>query len=362
MPGNKNHHYVPQSYLKNFSVRGEQKQIGLYNHVSEKFVTDASIRHQASEDYLYGKEGDVESALGLLEGEGAKMINRMRETFVPPSVNTNAFQVFKRYLLTQMYRTKRAGREMEEGLNKAFQAMWRFEPDYREKYSGVRIKYEHPELVMLAWAQAHVPLLDHLEAKLLVNLSDLPFITSDNPVVTYNRMMQVKDNYMGATAIAVKGLQIFFPVFNRLMICLYDPQSYYYTGKDEFRIVTESVEEVHQLNALQYLTSEAQVFFDDTVSEAYIKGIVNEYKKVRNGKGPFSRTVVDFTENAPKYFLFNSSLDPTIDMQLSFIQLTKEAEEYQPEGIAPYRHQSFANVIEKINEELKDFFDEPGKV
>lgn len=356
MPGNKNHHYVPQSYLKNFSVRDEQKQIGLFNHQSGKFVAAASIRHQASEDYLYGKETDVETALGVLEGEGAKMIKRMRETFVPPSVNANAFKVFKRYMLTQLYRTKRAGREMEDSLNKAFHAMWQFEPDYQEKYAGGRFKYEYPELVMLAWAQAHLPLLDHLEAKLLVNLSELPFITSDNPVIAYNRLMEVKGNYMGATAIAVKGLQLFFPVFNRLMICLYDPQCYHYTGKDEFRIVTESINEVHQLNALQYLTSESQLFFDDTVSESYIRALAEEYKYERNGKGPFSRTVVDFKENGPKYFLFNSSLDPTIDMQLSFIQLTQEAEAYQPEGPAPYRHPSFEQLREKIAEELKDFF------
>lgn len=354
MPGNKNHHYVPQALLKNFSVGGERKQIALYNHTTDLFVAQASIKHQASKDYLYGKDGGVESALSVLEGEGAKIINTMRETFVPPSVNDNAYRVFKRYMLTQMYRTLRAGREMEEGLNRAFQAMWQFDPEYKEKYADLRIKHEYAEVEMLGRAQEYVPLLDFLDCKLLVNLSELPFIISDNPVVTYNRMMQLKNNYVGATAIPVKGLQIFFPVFDRMMVCLYDPKMYQYNGKDEFRIITESVDDVHQLNALQYLTSESQLFFNEMVPEEYIRALVNEFKESREGKGPFSRKIVDTSGPKPKYYIVNSSLDPTIDLQLSFITLTKEAIQYIPDGPAPYRHPTF----EQMRETLRNKHDE----
>src|SRR6188768_1662796 len=105
MATRKKHHYIPQFYLRKFSVREEGKTIGLYHHKSKVFFPEANIRHQACEKYLYGKDDEVEAALSRLESNVSRMLDTMRIHFVPPSVNDNAFAVFKRYTLYQMYRT-----------------------------------------------------------------------------------------------------------------------------------------------------------------------------------------------------------------------------------------------------------------
>ncbi len=66
MAENKRQHFVPQFYMRKFSVDAERKLISLYVIDGERHVPAASIRDQAYEDYFYGKAG-VEDDLKELE-------------------------------------------------------------------------------------------------------------------------------------------------------------------------------------------------------------------------------------------------------------------------------------------------------
>ncbi len=57
MPHNKDQHYVPQFYLRNFGV-GDS--IALFNLKRRVHVDCASIPGQCQRAYLYGKDGPVE--------------------------------------------------------------------------------------------------------------------------------------------------------------------------------------------------------------------------------------------------------------------------------------------------------------
>jgi Protein of unknown function (DUF4238) len=48
---NKNQHFVPQFYLRNFSTDEEKQSIGLFNFARSTAVGNASIRNQCSRDY-----------------------------------------------------------------------------------------------------------------------------------------------------------------------------------------------------------------------------------------------------------------------------------------------------------------------
>jgi hypothetical protein len=68
---NKNHHFVPQFYLRRF---GADRFVALYNIARGQHVPRASIAGQCQRPYLYGKDQVIEKALCELEGAAARII------------------------------------------------------------------------------------------------------------------------------------------------------------------------------------------------------------------------------------------------------------------------------------------------
>ena len=64
----KNQHYVPQFHLRQWSSDG--RLISLYNKYNKKFVDNkGAIKNMASRDYLYDKNGEVESLFCKIESK-----------------------------------------------------------------------------------------------------------------------------------------------------------------------------------------------------------------------------------------------------------------------------------------------------
>jgi hypothetical protein len=182
----------------------------------------------------------------------------------------------------------------------------------------------------------HENLLNYLDCKILVNLSTLPFITSDAPVVFYNQLMEKANNYVGATGFVAKGLQIFYPIHPRLMICLYDPQVYDFGKGCENCAGTESVEAINQLNALQFINCQSQLFFDDSISEEYIHKLNKEYYSYRGTKKNINKIVI---QNDRKFF-FTSAEEAHINLKLDTFQFKLDPDLFK-DIICPLRHPTF---------------------
>ena len=335
----KKHHYIPRFYLKRFSINYGQKLIGLYNHKKKVFVQNAPLKHQACEEYLYGRDDDIEAALAALENEIAKMFYYWTEKkiFVPPPQNTPGFALLKRYLLYQLFRTPKAGNDVNMLMDKALKAyMQVYNPEKSSEYDGGKFVYENPTLLALANSADKVHLLNFLDCRFIVNLSDLSFITSDAPVITYNQLMENVGLYTGATAIVTKGIQIFYPIHPRLMICLYDPNIYQCGVNSKNCVSTESINDVDQLNILQYLTSNSQLFFNETISREYCESIVEQYSKIKGKESPVDQLTK--AENN-RHFYFTSYEDACIGLNLSFFKMLINPRDVSPE-IAPLRHPS----------------------
>src|SRR5690349_7669592 len=122
MAENKNHHYVPQFYLRNFSIDEKQVAVGLYLHEKNIFTTTA-IDNIASKKYLYGKDNIIEDALAQLEGDIATLFKIWIPGFILPPENSPAFNAVKHFILIQLFRTIKAGKDLSEGLNVSFQSI-----------------------------------------------------------------------------------------------------------------------------------------------------------------------------------------------------------------------------------------------
>lgn len=334
----KRHHYIPRFYLKRFSVNNEGKFLGLYNLNNRKFIPNAPLKSQAYENFLYGEDDEIENALAEMEGKVSQMFNYWTEErlLYPPPKETNGFKLLKRFILYQAFRTPKSGVDIMEKLNEGLKTVVKeIKPDLWKHFKDGELIYENPVLLGLFKSIEHDGVLNHLDCKFLVNLSLLPFITSDSPIVLYNQLLEKADNYIGATGFVVKGLQIFYPIHPRLMICLYDPCVYDFGDNNEDCSSTESIEEVHQLNGLQLANCKSQLFFDDLISEEYIIELCTHFEEYRGTAKNINKII---NQENRKFFL-TSSEDIHIGLDLDFFKLKVNPNDFKNE-IAPLRHHS----------------------
>lgn len=334
MSKRKNHHYVPRFYLKRFSHSNEGLLIGLYNLKNKIFIKKAPVKHQASSDYLYGKDDEVESELSKLESNISKLFYYWTEEklLIPPPENSNGLTILKRFILYQIFRTPKAGEDVNKSSDKALKILSKnIFPEMWEEIKDSKLQHSEPALLALLNCVDKEHTLDFLSCKFLVNLSDLPFITSDAPVVLYNQLMENCDNYVGATGLTSKGLQIFYPIHPRLMICLFDSNEYDYGTTD--CISTKLVEDSHQLNALQFINCNSQLFFNEYIEKDYLDLMIREYQPEKNGRKIINEFI---TTSDGRKFLYSSFEDSKIKLHLSFCT-AKIQKKYR--GFIP-RHES----------------------
>lgn len=347
MTKKKRHHYIPRFYLKRFSINNEGKSLGLYNLDNKKFIENAPLKKQAYENFLYGEDDDVENALAEMEDNVARMFYYWTDEklLYPPPTESNGFKLLRRFILHQAYRTPKSGSDIMDILNQGLKTVIKeFKPDLWERMKDGTFIHKNPVLFGLFHAIKHEHLLGFLDCKFLVNLSLLPFITSDSPVILYNQLMEQADNYMGATALVAKGLQIFYPIHPRLMICLYDSNIYDFgNGCDDY-CSTESIDEIHQLNGLQLSNCKSQLFFNESISKEYIEELCEHFEEYRKT----SQNINKIINKGSRKFLFTSSEDIQINLDLDFFKLKIDPTDFREEFV-PLRHPSLEHPeIESI--------------
>lgn len=328
--------------MKKFSVNDKGKFIGLFNHKSNIFIQEAALRHQAYENFLYGEDDEIENALAELENYIAKLFYYWTEEklLYPPPAESNGFKLLKRFILYQAYRTPKSGGELLQSINEGLDTVLKeVRPDLWQQLVGSTLRHENPVLLGLVSSIEHESLLNFLDCKFIVNLSELPLLTSDAPVVFYNQLMEASGNYLGATGLATKGLQIFYPIHPRLIICLYDSDAYDLGSGFANCSSTESVLDIHQLNALQYINSKEQLFFNDLISEEYIKELCKQYDRYRKVSKHVSKVV---NSGSGKFFV-SGTLDAQINLNLDFFKTKVNPKDFENQ-VSPLRHPSFART------------------
>lgn len=338
MTKKKRHHYIPRFYLKRFSVNNVGKFLGLYNLNNRKFIQNAPLKSQAYENFLYGEDDEIENALSEMESNVSKMFNYWTEEklLYPPPTETSGFKILKRFILYQIFRTPESGADLMENLNQGLKTILKeIQLDFWEKIRDYTFVHENPVILGLFRSIKHEHLLEFLDCRFLVNLSSIPFVTSDSPVILYNQLMEKADNYMGAISLAAKGLQVFYPIHPRLMICLYDSSVYEFGGGCENCSFTESVEEIHQLNGLQLANCKSQLFFDDLISEEYIGDLCKRFEEYRGTSKNINRII----NQGNRTLFLTSSEDIRINLDLQFFKL-KVSPIHFKNGLVPFRNHS----------------------
>ena len=95
-------------------------------------------------------------------------------------------------------------------------------------------------------------MLRDLDVKILINKSNIPFITSDNPIVKYNQFLEERKWNGSKTGFGLVGLQIFVPLNQYITLIFYDSSIYKIGNRKQIKIEINRNDEIQQLNLLQY--------------------------------------------------------------------------------------------------------------
>ena len=297
MPQNKRQHYVPRFYLKRFSP--DVKSINIWNLRSKQKIISASLRDQCYKDYFYSKQLDIEKGLSLNEGHMATILEIIDKRCVIPPPRSPEHLAIILYVIMQHGRTKYAADQVDEMNDQVFKHVHR-QP---LKLKGIDIdqfdtSINDAPLITLGILVQCYPLLLDLAYKLLLNKTDVDFITSDNPVVLYNQLFSFR-KFGSNTGMVQKGLQIFLPISPKSALVFYDHNVYTVGKRRGLTVDIDLAKDVYELNTLQMCSALNCVYFQDReldVNSLYRKsspflrqkkGNLIPGEKINDGRGGF---------------------------------------------------------------------------
>ncbi|RTZ37892.1 DUF4238 domain-containing protein [Paenibacillus polymyxa] len=351
MAEKKNQHFVPRFYLKYFSCEGSGKYLGIYNIPNNKKIARGGLQGQASKDYFYGKDLEIEDALGKIELEASKIFNAMIITGEVPMHESVAHYILYVFIFSLSARTEQAGDSVNEMADKMAKEVLKHNREIKKYLEGISFGYDHPTLLSISAAMQTLPLIEDLKFKFLFNGTDIPFITSDHPVIKYNQFCEKRKKFGGHTGLATKGFQIFFPMFPDLYIVLYDSDVYRLGNKKDEVINIVSKKDVQSLNLLQFINAHRNIYFNEGFKNEYLEDLKKRGSKFRK---KFLSSVVEYKRAdglRHESLLHMYSNDTKIGLNLSFIKEVKKAKKYDlGSKVVHYRDKS---KVESFESEIK---------
>lgn len=253
------HHYVPRFYLKRFAATGG-KRIHLFNIPSSRNVLNASLRNQCYSSRFYGDDPSIEHALADIERAAAPVIRHILSTKRLPTPKSDDHYTLMAFTALQYARTQASAATTDAMTDGVIKAAYRDDPRIKDiDLEEIRIGFENSVLLPLSILARIIPVTLDLKLHLLVNNTTTQFMTSDNPVVLYNTHCQ-EITIRGCTGWACSGLEVFFPLAPEACLYAHDAEIYK-VGRRFGRVTRVSPLDVLQLNRLQWLNAQQNVYY-----------------------------------------------------------------------------------------------------
>lgn len=329
---NKDHHFVPQFYLRNFASDEKQKQICLFNIERGILMSAVSLRDQCAKHRYYGSQ-ELEHALGKFESRWGLLFKRIIQEEKTPN-DFYSFEQIVKFVSVQARRTISAEQQSKEMWDAMTGAAFRGHPEEREKATAE--KQVDRVLENLKLGLGYAPILYDLKIILVINRTQTDFLTSDNPVVSANNFYPGRHPNLGS-GLASSGLIKAVPISPRLLIILFDSGIYTLTNTIGHRVITRKRRDIDALNELQWLNAEKNLYFSkadegprilDKIGTAYRnrgapKSKLTEFvrsKVLGNWVLPDSDKAVEQADDGSRDSLIQvSSLVENIALRLSFL-------------------------------------------
>ena len=254
MGNHKNQHFVPQFYLKGFS--SDRKTIGTLILSSKKFVKDTAIKDQCSKNNFYQDKG-YEIALSNFEGDTSLVF----EKIMTESQLSNAEKsTVKAFMLLQKTRTKHSADIAQKHFDQLTNRLEQLAPSENSKLTLEKLRVDNHEAVELMKSLFPTTLLycADLTLKVIVNKTHIPFITCDDPLLTYNKHLERlhHHNY----GMSCNGLILLLPISPSYALVLYDANTYKMGTRKEFYVHISSLKDIEEICILSILHASQTIY------------------------------------------------------------------------------------------------------
>jgi Protein of unknown function (DUF4238) len=349
MADNKNQHFVPQFYLRNFSSEDHRKTVGLFNLKQSKFVPRAGIKNQCTRDYWHGENDPYfEEFIRGLEGLSA--------TAIKTAITTDRLfrlDILKKFLMLQTGRTVHSAEAFAESRRKMYELAHGRPPTQEE------LDPKHSIGIYLI----NEPLIRDLAACLVFNRTDIDFITCDNPVALSNWWFRhIWRQRPGAgVGLAQAGLEIYLPLSPRHQLILYDRNLWSVPKADQHGTINlKNKGDVLAINERQMLNAQDNVYFNSMDSAEHIEALFKECEPRRKADkvdvkawlrdkstGRLSALASDAAKQAPEKFMSTqpNAIDPVHRVTLFSRHFRPRFDEH-PSVVGALRDLAWMEILE----------------
>ena len=255
-------HYVPQFYLRNFSIENNEKNVHcLDKHTSKKFI--ANIRNIACEKYFYDippHDKTVEKSLAKIEYILSVAYDKLITNKDLNKLNWAERVSIANFVAIQEMRTREM-REYAKDIVREITAKLsknKLSEEIKRQLKEINTTQYPKEFQIRIFenVKEFSNIILSMKWILIENKTKMLFWTSDHPI---NRFNPIK-NPLGNLGYLSRGIQIFFPLTPRLSLCLCDLVEYF-TYPDKSR--TFNIDNIIFQNHLQVRRSTRFVFSQD---------------------------------------------------------------------------------------------------
>lgn len=320
MPNNKNQHYVPQFLLKNFSA--DKKSISMCLKESGWILDSVSIRNQCSKPYFYPDQ-DYEKKLGQFEGECYVSIEKILSAQFQ-TLTQRDFLVLKSFLLLQKARTLHEARGFRECIAQVMQYVGSLGPS--EDLKRWLESYENSEKdvvkLMMANFKVALEITADLKCKVIINEGTGSFITSDDPVIEYNPLLEpFKITNYGLAAI---GILLLLPISPKVAIVVFDG-GYYKIGNQKQSVIRfNNTTDLSWINLLTFLHADKAIYYlKGSLTPNDIQGLVSRAKGF--GGGEVMKMTPYVAEDGKSELIHSHSNHFAIGAKFSFLKTLDKA-------------------------------------
>lgn len=322
MANKDNQHYIPQLYLRNFSNNNDRITVGIFNRKNDVFFANAAIKGQASKKHFYGKDRIIDDFFTKHESEWAKVLTRITKQKVIFKKQSIDYIQLLTFIGTMAMRTPTSidliqnqfeiGEKIIESKNQHAEPL---------NFSKIDALLESFRLI-----PEIIKCLRDLDYKIISNQTNTPFITSDHPLVKYNKLYISKQIKNSKTGYSTIGLILFLPLSSNTLIVIYDGGAYEVGPRKKCIFNIQKEEDVKLLNALQFINQNGQLYFCNEIGEQQIRAISNNFTKYKIANNPDVKGIDEVSNDKLKStLLIFSSTEINLNLNFEWLNITEKA-------------------------------------
>lgn len=318
MANHKSQHFVPRSYLKRFSLRGEGHSINLYNISQSKLIRNASVKGQCAKNYIYGDNLEIEQSLQYFESEYGRIVGILERD--PDQVKSEDMFFLRSFMMLQFSRTEAAilrTKSMFEGFGKTI------EESFGQSPPGLDLDSKNMMLTTLRMFTDFRQSVFDLHVCVVRNKTRQEFITSDDPVCLTSKLhaQKLKTNSFG---VGSSGAIFFFPITPRLLLICFDGDVYSIPDRRGSFVSIDNVRDVSCCNELQYANARNNLYFANWSQKEIIEREISEAEHKKGASEVFLRFVEDSkTQFGTRYRMLEAEEVPKEDGMLIGLSQTR---------------------------------------